>query len=277
MFLSGWVMIYSNFNVSFTSFMESKIKRLVIPFIAWYLFNYIMLDYSKIMTLDDYLLQLIRAPDNGLWYLWILFLCQIILFVSHKLEKYIGDFYLIIIFAIIKIIPLHFLGFDLLKWHFGFFCFGYFISKNRIHFIRYKNIAMIVSTFLFPVLAFGWHRTRQPAMMLYIEKYTTSEISLNIIQQVYNYIVPISGIGFAFFITSLLISHFKKIGNYLSTLGLYTLDIYAIHLYFIGKIVIGNGLTNVFANFLFSLALSLVVSNILRRSSIVSKIFLGIK
>ncbi|WP_257496252.1 acyltransferase family protein [Aeromonas allosaccharophila] len=273
MFISGWVATYSNFNSSFYSFAGGKFKRLVVPFLAWYLISYYVNQSNY--TLDEYLLNLVKSPDFGLWFLWVLFLCHMTLFLSKKLASYIGDYHLLLALIAVSFIPMKYFGFELLKWQFQFFFFGYFIGKNIDFFSKRKYWILTTASILFPFLSTSWHRLHLPTFMVDLRAGVYSETLLACIDKFYSLIVPLSGIGFTFVVAAAILALSKRLANYLAWIGLFTMDIYAIHFYFLGKVSIGGGSARVLSMFLFALSLSILVSKVIRKSTRLTAMLFG--
>lgn len=273
MFISGWVATYNNFNTSFYSFAGSKFKRLVVPFFIWYLIGYFIRQNNY--TPDEYFLNLVKTPDFGLWFLWVLFLCHITLFLSKKLEPYISDLHLLIAFIVVSFIPMEYFGFYLLKWHLRFFLLGYFIAKHIDYILKYKYQILTISSLAFPFLSTSWYRLHPPAFIVNLSEKIHSELLLACIDKIFNFIVPLSGIGFTFTIAAIILALSKRITSCLAWVGLFTMDIYAIHFYVLGKITIGNGLIKATSMFLSALIITMIISKMLRNSTRLTKILFG--
>jgi fucose 4-O-acetylase-like acetyltransferase len=272
MFVSGWV---ATFNKSGKLHLKKRFNRLVIPFIAWYVLSFILYGEFHTVSIKEFVKRVIIAPDYGLWFLWVLFLCYIFLFLSIKLQKYIGWFSLVIVMIVIHYIPLFILGFSLLKWYFFFFALGFFIGSYKNLFLKYKNYLGVVSLIIFPFLVVFWHRIDSTAsIVLYLQGFIRHQQIIQVIITVYSYAVPLSGIFLLIFILSIFIRG-EKISRILTWLGLYTLDIYAIHFNFVGKVGLGSGWLRIVTAFIFTFILTLIVSQLLRKVKILRRIFLG--
>lgn len=57
---------------------RSKLVRLVVPFVTWAIFYYFWVKPAG-YNAASWLLFVVQYPDNGLWFLWILFLCSCVL------------------------------------------------------------------------------------------------------------------------------------------------------------------------------------------------------
>lgn len=129
MFASGYVAFLSVVNKNTMLIIKSKFLQLVIPFLSWYfLINYILIGYYHNIPLNEYIKNIISTPSSGYWFLWVLFLNFIVLTIIFQLKKFIKEEYAaFVITVIIFIIPIHILGFNLLKWYLPFFLAGYLV------------------------------------------------------------------------------------------------------------------------------------------------------
>jgi fucose 4-O-acetylase-like acetyltransferase len=62
---------------SYVSEIRSKALRLVVPFITWAIIQYYV-THPQGYNPQTWLLHVLQYPDNGLWFLWILFQCSCI-------------------------------------------------------------------------------------------------------------------------------------------------------------------------------------------------------
>jgi hypothetical protein len=94
-----------------------------------------------------------------------------------------------------------------------------------------------------------------------------------IIVQLYRYAVALSAIGTVFWLLRLKpATYLWKIFGFF---GLYTLDIYVVHIYFF-RYAIGHSLEAIISGFIVALALSLALGIfVLRRAPVLSLLFLG--
>lgn len=91
---------------------------------------------------------------------------------------------------------------------------------------------------------------------------------------IYPYLVPLTGIGFVFALIRVFRN--KYLYTLLASLGIFTLDIYVSHIYFLRFAFGQSSLTKIISGMIISIVLSLSLSIlILRRSKILNIIFLG--
>lgn len=273
MFLSGFIAYKTKeFNLKL---LFKKFKILVIPFISWYLVSYILKGYYSSINFQEYIIRCVKSPDWGLWFLWVVFLCFCVLTIAMRLNKYLGDFSILLCFIILKLIPINIFGFSLLKWHFAFFALGFIVAKYKKNIAKIKLPLEILSIICFPVIVLFWRRTTEPDFVSilnnFVVKYNLHHVLITIVERIYLYIVPIMGIIVSYFI----IKNLRKFKLYyvLCWLGMQTLDIYVLHFWFL-KIFMVSGI-GIIITFIIALAGALAFSFLIRKSKILSAIFLG--
>jgi fucose 4-O-acetylase-like acetyltransferase len=264
MFISG--ILSSNTRKFNLQFIDKKFRTLVVPFVLWYILYYVIKGTYKEISIFEYIKMLIYSPDNGLWFLWILFLnyCALTLVVYlQSFNRYIPP---ILIIFILLLMPLKFnvLGLKLLGWHFVFFIFGYFISINKELFNKYNNFLFKISIIVYPLLLLYWHRTSGPIFLQNIELHP---IFKEIVSLAYNYITAFSAI-------ILMLNIVRKLSlNKLKWLGTKTIEIYSLH--FIFLFGIGTGIIRIITEFAIALVCSITVSQIISQSKLLRKLLFG--
>lgn len=144
---------------SFKHCITNKILYLVIPYISWYMIFYVFNSDAKVSILK-HLNDLINNTDNGLWYLWILFLMYVVIWFSYAILK--TRYYYLVALAIVLIPNSDFLGLKYLKWYLLFFFIGLMLSKYKetlLRFNSYKTNIFIPLFLIFLTLVyFFWTR-----------------------------------------------------------------------------------------------------------------------
>lgn len=275
---------------------KKKFIGLLVPFISWYyIVNYILLQRFTDIGFVEYTNALIRNPDRGLWFLWILFCLYIINgLISVKFNssntlhsRHLTRLFIILTICLlfllgVKCFKVEILGARLLAWHMPFFLLGYYIYENRNILYKWQkwySYVITISYILYPIsLVFYSYKSDLSLTILNNLNWSNKEY----IGIVYRYIVAFLGIVF---FSSLVVSiSSKRIKSMLKMLGKYTMEIYAIHYYFIditgGILLSGNftlyNILMIGIAVIFSLILSLVISHgLIRKNSILSILFLG--
>jgi hypothetical protein len=271
MFLSGYIAV--RMRVFDKSQLIKKLKVLIIPFFSWYLINYFVSGSYKIVPLLNYFIRLIKAPDEGLWFLWILFVNFFLLYCGLKMEKFWGNKIYPIICFLLYLLPIDILGVGLLKWYFVFFISGYLIARYKNNLVKYKDGAYWAALIIFCTGIFFWSRLNTPYFILLLIKEIApnSKLLIKLLPLAYRYAISFSGIATCFYITEKA-SRFKNL-KYLIWLAPFTIDIYYFHFWFIYS-VYGGG-QNIAITFFIALAASLLLAYTIRKIKILDYLLFG--
>lgn len=242
MFLSGAAASYSSRPMNFI-FIKRKFIQLVIPFGVWYLLGYLLSSRWHTVLIESYLKAGIVSPDNGLWFLLVLFLNFICLAVARWLFTYWGYVSYAVIWLTVYSVPTGKYGIGLVKWHLPFFLAGYLVYLHRYELRRYRRYILMIAALVFPLLALTWHRTYLPWIitsmpgrlmhrgLLVIAIGDLANIHVyQMIINAYSYAVGFSGIFFWYGFWRLRFTSFAH--RFLQYVGMFTLDIYVSHVYF---------------------------------------------
>lgn len=237
MFLSGYVS-FGTIDGS-TSKLLLRFKTLIIPFWCWFLISYVVslgVFYLKGGSQPDFLkavLEILKSPDRGLWFLWVLFLNILVLFASLKISRKYEEIALLSFYALFNmVIPLTgfgILGMASLMKLLLFFSIGYILNKHAYKLRKPFSIAGFVSLVLFPVLVVFWTRSGVPAFAQHI---TMAHPAKSFIIWVYNQAVPLTGIMATYKLFDLIVKFKFVFKDSLISLGRISLEIYSTHFYF---------------------------------------------
>jgi fucose 4-O-acetylase-like acetyltransferase len=279
--VSGFLFGYSKCKDKIFLLLCNNTFRLVIPFITWYVIKYIIDKQWVNYTFFNFIKLIIKSPDNGLWFLWVLFVIRVIFILLKKISNklHYNELMIIIIFSLLIILlkPVRVLGIDLVKTYYTYFCLGY-IANKEINIIKKININNKMfkysSIVIFIIAAMQWNRTGAP--FFYNENLNGSfGVVYKIIVKIYNIITALLGSLFIFFISDLVVKKNKTILKSLSYLGKNTLGIYAIHFYLVDLISTKSLFLNYILNFCISISLSIIIIKIIKRYKVLSLILLG--
>ncbi len=236
-FISGYLLAYSLSRSSVPEVLNSRYKRLFVPFIAWGILGIFtdyflsLIDGKSIGNINfplDLVNQLFLNPT--IWFLFTLFILSCLLLFSIKLEKRFGKIIYAIIYFLILVIPLNdYCSLYYIKWFYLFYMIGYIINKYGMNLInKYNNaIVLVISSILFVLLASTWTKSDY----IYLNKmgFESNQYFLEILRLLYRYFVAFLGILIAFYIGM----HFSKtkMVYILDNIGIYSLDIYLIQRY----------------------------------------------
>lgn len=258
--------------LAFIRSLSRSFLRLIVPFFAWTIVSFYFQPGNQ--SLGEWLIRVIRQPDLTLWFLWILFQCHIVMtligIALTYIQRKIGKFNLLIplslgyaaVFSIQLIgknIP-SFSGLHLTQYLLPYFIFGmlYSISLPRGISPKYRTFVVL----LFVILAPFWHRTEVSSLISYLP----SNIHPRQYNLAFNYIV-----GFCGTLSFIELSRMAaaRSPDFTSRAAAYvgrrSLDIYAIHFYWLGW----------FPPVIAPLLLSLCCSELLRSNPVTSRLFLG--
>lgn len=255
-----------------------KAQRLLIPFLAWAVVSFFLNPSGDFLA---HMTKVIAFPDNGLWFLPVLFQCSIALTVATWLivlfRKYAPQdralswdnrwtqaaAFIIAAFVVnlaSRCIP-NGLGLYLARVHFPYFVAGlvYQIALSRGLPAIFRPLPYVIFLALVPF----WHRTNVSSIIAYLPVSWGHPRSINSI-----YVMIVAAAGTLAFV-DLAGSIYRRLPVFLERpflfLGQRSLDIYAIHFHVLGT------WPPIIAPILYSLA----VSTALRLNSWTAMIFFG--
>jgi len=273
MFLSGMVAKYGSWsNVS------KNIIRLVLPFVCWYIIGYFIksAQHGDFLNVQEHFVKLVRNPDWGLWFLWVLFLCHCFFYIMYACQQRLGLAGLILVFLFIQVIPISIFGFSLLKLYFPYFVCGFLAMTHRNKVVRYRGIYIFISFCIFIVLVPFWQRDSGQLIMQELSFLPNWLIRYDqYIIRLYKYFIGLAGI-----VTALGLCYYgiklKSLRMFLVTIGLYTLEIYVSHQLFC-NLGFGDSLIMIIiSSFAVALGLSLLISFLLKKIPIIRTCLYGV-
>lgn len=276
MFLAGLI-ISSQLAYSLTSYLKKNALRLVVPFLSWYLISYLIVGFHQGISLTTYLIDLVKYPDRGAWFLWVLFLNSTILYCVLKimriknLERW-ENYAVIGAIIATRALSTDLLALAMVKQYFLYYSAGFFVYKYIDVLKRKRKIIYALAVVFFPILVLGWKRNAFPLFYPALLQLINDPHMARFIVSIYKYAVSFLGIIF----TSFVLERIKASSLYpvLCWLGTLTLDIYLSHGYF--RVRLGDGPLPYFSVFIISLAASLALSLLVfKRFKITRLLLLG--
>lgn len=278
MLISGYVLFGKKIRIS------DRAIRLILPFFAWipvyWFVNRYMHHYPWPVRFGTTLKDTILKPGIGLWFLPTLFLCSLLLIPVIRLEKvqkWMGELTLAVIFIGLNFIPYDGVGLMQVKYFFFFFAAGYLLAKHRSRIERISRgrtnsvLAIASVAFLGLFAAFYYYGLIKPY------EFPISVVDLFKTPSAYliRYLMAILGISAAVaFIRALGAGKARKV---FAWFGLVTMDIYVAHGLMI-QLAFGSGWLKVFTGFVLGIVLSLLLTLLLLRQWWpTAALFLGIK
>lgn len=145
---------------------KRRFVQLIVPFVAWAVLGAVIHN-----SWENLYLALLH-PDNGLWFLWVLFFIILMLkfcdIISRKTKtrlEYVAVIVSITMMGAMVALRIKIFGFQFVAWYFPFYCIGYFGKKYEEVFSAFSRHAVIPSLLLFVVMAWFWMRKEPPTFM----------------------------------------------------------------------------------------------------------------
>jgi len=141
-FLSGYVVYKDDFVNN--RFLRRKAIQLILPYFTWMIISSIILYLFKNGNFIDTLYGKIIFPDNGLWFLWILFFMHCGYFLFRKnIVVLISLFAALFIFSLITGNVSNYFLYKTIPIYFIYYMFGVLIKKYLQTLLNSKNIRII--------------------------------------------------------------------------------------------------------------------------------------
>lgn len=280
MFISGFVLLRGVQKDPFPIFLKKKSLHLLVPFFSWYfLFHYLLRGGFRTTGLKEYAIRLAQSPESGLWFLWVLFLCSLLLFATIRLHPRRAVLNILIatllVFAIKHLTEISVFGFERVLWYLPFVFAGYLANAYEAQLRRFRWPLIAVALLIYPLFVGYWRGLDPPNIMAVLQAFHHGQ---DLIILGYRYLTAFSGIALSF----LFVGALQKavVFSWLVWFGKYTIDIYAIHLLFLSILGYvadtGYNLTVVVITFILSLSLALATSFlVLRPCKPLALLFLG--
>lgn len=293
MFISGYVVFKQGRDIN-ANWLKKRFINLMVPYITWIFLVCILGKLWTIETLGKRVKDVVIDPTNGgMWFLYVLFLENIILYILNELEfllliiinkkgtksnivKIMESYQIVYLLAAIIFVILYSTGMCIYEygigsvcWYMPFYLMGYWFNRYRNK-KKGKHPIRVMGVIIFLILVSFWKRVEAPHFVAYI----SNEVIKIIIYIAYIYLVPLSGIISCSYIVSLLPIFLKRI---IAIIGCFTIEIYLFQWYIIGKFCIGNLLFDTLLNIVAIIFISIVVALILRKSKVITVVLFGKK
>lgn len=278
MFLSGFILL-TQLGYTFPGYFKKNAVRLVLPFLVWYLISYFIHGFYKNINPAFYFFGLMKSPDRGLWFLWILFLNSTLLFGVLRFVRYKDwhrweNYFVIGAILLSRTASTDFLGLAEVKQYFSYYAAGFFVCKYLDVLKAKRKIIFAAAIVSFPILVLSWKRNEFPTFYPAMVQWLNGQKIARLIVSIYKYAISFAGIAFSSFILTCLKG--TRLYWFLCWLGTLTFDIYVCHGYFL--LGAGRGtvryLSAAFAALFLSLALTFLI---MKRFKITNLLLLGQK
>jgi fucose 4-O-acetylase-like acetyltransferase len=273
MFLSGCVAKYGDRRS-----VTKNITRLLLPFLGWYVVtafvNWGLSGHRP--DFAEHFLKLIKAPDNGLWFLWILYWCHVSFYLMALAQRFTGILGAVIVFFLIEYMPGGWLAIPLLRLHFVYFLLGFLAMRYRQPIEQHRNILMPLAALVYFILFPYWQFADIDLISGVIAKAPTffTDYKDQVIK-FYRYLTGISGIATMIALVWYAMKA-KPVEWLLTKLGQYTLDIYVSHQFFLGWNFGSALVIRIVTTLIDALAVSLGLAVILKRIPVFRTVLYGV-
>lgn len=237
MFISGFV--YSGARRGVRDELGLKARTLLLPFIAWLPVTFVWMQWGpEPLSVQSFVLRIIASPDaGGLWFLWVLFLINVLILVGRLILPSRPLLAASAIWLLLNVVVLarpdaNTLGIKLLCWHFPFFVAG-LIFRRRGAAGALRAPVVIACAVLFLLLFQGWARVGNGGPVQVLGAWHGALAVL--LLRAFNYTTAFLAI---FTLFGLFSSAFMSgAARAFEGFGRISLEIYASHIYFVAMAV----------------------------------------
>ena len=267
--MPGFMLVAGYFSARKIVSMREAGKRIMLsaqhyalPFFSWFILVKVLLLGKMDRNPISGVFQLLKHVDNGLWFLWVIFILSVAavlgnLMLSAKRGRMLKT--LVILFLYFGVLTgvglvcgINFLGIKYILYYAIFYGFGWLVKKTeswwKLWLPRVKNIVMFLCLAIFLGIVFNF------------DLYHTGDDVVGIAMR------AISGFTGNAVLLSLCEKYVEVLGKARADkLGMYTLEIYATHVYVVNLMETGPGFFTAtgFGNFVCSLILTIVFTTVI--------------
>lgn len=270
MFISGYTVALTNIAIS-RKWLTRRAVSLMIPFITWAVISSIVHAWKDAPA---FFWHIILYPENGMWFLLVLFYNCAVLYLAglarSRIRSKYGDLAYAAALLILMLIPGDYFGLGLLKYHFAFYVTGYLWDRYWVKVEPgLRRVIKIGACVLFPAGAVLWRWNEVPVFAPLLAglfgRNPQVMVLLNAFFLVYRkYFVALLGIGFCFALFGWIGKRFGDV-KVLSFIGKYTIEIYVMQFYCWGLIRTPWLLLDTFFSFVSALAIPLIIAVTMNR------------
>jgi fucose 4-O-acetylase-like acetyltransferase len=259
MLLAGW-----NVKPQTAGRIGKTLRRLLPATFCWHTIQYFVEQHYKTVALPTYLLEFLRRPDYGLWFLWTLAFCILILVFCWRLEDRVGLKVYGACAAVLALLPYPYLGIPLIKYFFPYLAIGYGLSRYSARIKPLVPYLLAIAVILYPLLMPLWHQSSPHEsstgmILLAGHKLPTKPLVYIMVKYAEGFLGSILATGVAY----MLYARFQA--AVFAWLGRYSLEIYVSHQFFIylfPSTSIAAIIAAFFAALFSAIALAIVLKNI---------------
>lgn len=273
MFISGYVSYKKNRDIDF-KWIKTRFLCLVLPFISWILLR-LMFDHNFLGGPVNCFKAVVKSPDNGYWFLWILFLLCVINYISSTICKLLRVKHteivtILIVLLIMAFFNIGYLGIPFVCKYSVYYFGGYYINQYKDSVKNIVNVLGALSGLIWILTVQYWRVSADYPFMNALENYVNNTVGesgilhrilFNGSIKLYEIIIAYGGIAIVAAISYVLYKWIciNVINNAFSYLGKHTLEIYVLHFFFFGFVQVSSPILSVLVNFVMILAFSLLI------------------
>ena len=206
--------------------MTRRIRQLIIPFLIWTTISLLINNKLTFSTFVSYLV----IPDDGLWFLWVLFFINVLfLIVTYIFKKInypeeIGILGMCLILTLIMVLfEIRVFGFQFIAFYFLFYCMGYAIHKYY-EMVKTNNIfVLLIIAIVWGFLAWNWKMSEPPTFLDGIP------VPSALMLYGYRFITACAAIYLLLMVAPRVLNNQHHLNTLISTFGGVSLGIYAVH------------------------------------------------
>lgn len=273
MLISGLI-AYKKDGIYDHQWLKKRFLSLGIPFIVWIAIPFLTQKRSW-SEFPEYVVLVLKSPDYGLWFLWVLFLNCVMLYLIYKISRLFKSRLLwdismeicaIVLCLMVWIICKWFwyIGIALLKQHCIYYFAGFFIRKYKHTLNKYKWIIAIMATIIWIVMVPYWRRIDYPAIFSIDFVSDLIKAHKNVFSLIFNYTVSFAGIGMI--LSFIYIIRNMKFAIVLEKFGKRTIEIYILQWYFFPIFTFSSYVIQVCSNVFMGLVGPYLISEIYERN-----------
>ena len=253
----------------FGQLLRNRATTLLLPFVTWWLLLSVWQSLTGGPDFASSASMLLRSPDTGLWFLWVLFAVTLLAAATLKVARTLPDAASLAVAAVLLLairVPLF--GIEMIGWYFPFFAAGLLLAQRFADddrgSPRLSRTLWLLAILIWFVLALGWRRV---GLVSPVDALLTAQgLIPRLVDVGYRYATAAAGIAASVAFIRLLAA---ARGPYraLQYLGQNTLEIYVAHSLFLGPFARAGLMWAPFAAVV-AIAASLLLANLLKRVSV---------
>ena len=279
MAVSGWFAYRQKQNGGGENVCIRRCRQLLVPYVMWLLISYGLYGNYNMERFGKIVLE----PDAYFWFLWVLFLinilfvfCQKISYLFHTDELISVGLMCVLLFGVMVAFEFRMFGFQFLSYYFVFYTLGYCI--HRFPWLKVSKIYFVLLFIVWAILAWFWNMHSLPNWVPSIP-----HVPSTLVQYAYRGLTATIAVILIFSLAPISLNNTDRINLMMKDLGTLSLGLYVCHLTIIGYIV--NVLNsylpqsaicmNILVNFIVCTIISVIIVKALNRNKITAKVLLG--